>query len=227
MHVIELKDGELLAIKDLELVTETKADDEGNIVAIVSTETEDSDMAIIRQRRNKKGAGWILDHFNKGPVLTWMHDMFRPNIGAPGTKAKLAKDEKLGSVLTLNPAKFDQGDEVAVGIEGKLRRGVLNEWSVGFRGRVWERREADENGRQRGYEFFEQKLAETAVVNRGANYDTSTAIKSLLAYEGGDVEDGGSAEIMELRSEVEFLNERLVTLEGIVARSASPQRVSC
>lgn len=219
---IEMEDGSLLAVMDA-LRGTCKVDEKtGVITAVVSDSSEDSDKDIIHQGKNKLGAGWLLEHFNKAPVLTWMHNMYVPSLSAPETRAKLAKvDGHQGRVLTLAPAAFDLEDDFAAQIEGKIRRRVLKEWSVGFRGIKVEPRRNDDGSRGRGYEFFEQKLIEVAVVNRGANYNTSTAVKGLLGSPGlaQETQAGDDAEALELKAEVEYLEQRVKDLEALVMAS--------
>lgn len=204
---IEMIDNEVFVLKTLE-PTEIKMDDGGRIVAVVSTEAEDGEGDIVRQRKNKKGAGWLLDHFNKNPVITWQHDMWIPSISGPDTKAKVSKHATLGQVLTLDPMTFDKADPFAEFIGGKVERKIVKEFSVGFRGKVVERRAAPE-GQYNGREFFEQELVEVAVANRGMNPETEAEVKTFMAgimarhpeialkSQGGD-----DSEIQELKEEL-------------------------
>jgi len=204
---IEMIDNEVFVMKTLE-PTEIKMDGEGRIVAIVSTEAEDGEGDIVRQRKNKKGAGWLLDHYNKNPVITWQHDMWIPSLSGPETRAKVAKHATLGQVLTLDPMTFDKADPFAEFIGGKVERKVVKEFSVGFRGKVVERRAAPE-GQYNGREFFEQALVEVAVANRGMNPETEAEVKAAMSgimarhpeialkSEGGD-----DNEIQELKDEL-------------------------
>ena len=149
-------------------------------MAIISTESVDSDGDIIHQTPTERGKGWILDRFNNHPVTTWMHDIWTPSLSGPGTSAKVTTDPELGPMLVLDPAEFDPGDPFAQRIEGKLKRRSVSEWSVGFKGLLHDKRGEG----IRGTEFFEQELIEVAVANRGSNLDTDTAVKRLLGREG-------------------------------------------
>jgi HK97 family phage prohead protease len=183
-----------------------KAADSSDIVLLVSTQTEDSDGDIVYQGKNKNGAGWVLDKFNNSPVITWQHDLWVPNLSGPRTRAKVQKTENKGRGLHLNPLVFDEGDAFAMELEGKIRRGVLTESSVGFKAMKRDRRQNDE-GQTIGLNIWESELIETAIVNRGANPETEVLAKRLLgkAPIAIQVESGGSPEIDELKDEIEHL----------------------
>jgi len=230
MSYIEMEDGGLLVVKDLPLDCMKIDGETGVIRAVVSDESEDSDSDIIHQGKNKRGRGWVLDRFNAAPVLTWMHNIYEPSLSSPKTRAKVDKLDDGRKALVLDPAEFDLEDPKAALIDGKLRRGSVKEWSVGFKGLIAEPRLAEDGTRGRGYDFYEQQLIEVAVVNRGANYNTSTAIKSLLGAAGMavDVQTAGDAEANELRSEVEFLDQRIKELEALVIQKLSdPENRAC
>ena len=204
---IEMIDNEVFVLKT-QAPVEIKMDGEGHIVAVVSTEAEDGEGDIVRQGKNKKGDGWDLAHFNKNPVITWQHDMWIPSLSGPETRAKVTKHPQLGKVLTLDPMTFDKADPFAEFIGGKVERKVVKEFSVGFRGKVVERRAAPE-GQYNGREFFEQALVEVAVANRGMNPETEAEVKTMMAgimsrhpdiamkSQGGD-----DSEIQELKDEL-------------------------
>jgi len=205
MQIVELEGGMLLCIKSMPtLVSEVTVDPvHKRMVAMVSTESEDSDRDIIHQGKNKKGQGWLLDKFNASPLLTWMHDTMRPNIGAPEVRAKLGSGDK-GKALYLDPFAFDVGDEFAMEIAGKYARTVLKETSVGFIGRIWDYRMEKEA--YIGREFWEQELFEVAAVNRGANPDTTTEIKAGMMARmlvqpkvAKSIQTGGDSELRELK----------------------------
>ena len=80
--IIALEDGSALVQK---AAAATVQETEGTIVAMVSTPSVDSYGDIITQGRSDKGAGWVLDRFNGAPVMLWSHNMYQPNLAAPGT----------------------------------------------------------------------------------------------------------------------------------------------
>lgn len=218
MSVIELKDSAVLCMKHTMCdVALTKADDpKSPIIARVSTESTDSDGDVVHQGRTKKGAGWLVDRFNAGPVMVWSHDLWMPNLSGPSTKAIVQRDEKFGRSLFINPMEFDAGDDFAMHIEGKIRRKVLKEFSVSFIGKIWELLRDKENDRVTGREFFEHELIEVSPVNRGANPDTDAVAKRLLgsAYVLKQIEDSGDTEVIEAREELYELHEKLAILES-------------
>lgn len=221
MQVVELEGGMLLCLKALPAdVGLVAAGDGKRMVARVSTESVDSDGDIVHQGKNKRGQGWLLEKFNASPLMTWMHDTYRPNIGSPDVRAKLGTWEG-GKALFLDPFAFDAGDEFAMGIAGKYDRRVLTETSVGYIGKVWDWRNQD--NRITGREFFEQELFEVAAVNRGANPDTTTEVKSQMMARmlvrpkvAKAIEPAGDSELADLREEILSLNERLVVLTNAV-----------
>lgn len=216
MSSIELENGDLLVIKQCKGLPEPATD--GKIItAIVSTEQTDSDGDIIHQGKNKKGAGWVLDHFNKMPLLLWQHDRMTPNLSSPNTAAKVSRHADLGKVLLLDPVEFDEGDAFAMHIAGKVMRKVLRESSVGFRGVTTDPIRNGE-GQATGLEFFEQKLVEVSFANRGSNTETDTAMKSMLGMfaHAQEVQGGSDAEIAELKAELEDLTSQFHEITGLV-----------
>ena len=211
---IDTKDGNIFCMKT-DLVDVAKSD--GPISMLVSTEAQDSDGDIIVQRKSKNGLGWVLDRFNKAPVVTWSHDIWTPNLSGPKTKAKVKRHPEKGFGLHLDPLTFDDGDPLAVTIEGKIRRDVLKESSVGFK--IIDREPIrDEDGRHLGLKIFTSELIEVAIVNRGANPETETLAKRMLskAAVSGDLETAGIAEIAELKEEIEYLSQQIELLSGVV-----------
>jgi hypothetical protein len=228
VQIVELEGGMLLCIKSMPtLVSEVVTDPvTKRMVAMVSTESVDSDGDIIHQGKNKKGAGWVLDRFNKSPLMTWMHDTYRPNIGAPEVRAKLGSGDN-GKALYLDPFAFDVGDDFAMEIAGKYARGVLSETSVGFIGNVWDW--MMKGDMPTGREYFEQELIEVAAVNRGANPDTTTAIKAGMMARmlvqpkvAKAIETGGDSELRELKQLIADMEDdfeaRLTILSNEVKR---------
>lgn len=202
--IIELEDGSVLVGKStaVEVVDVEKA-----MVALVSTDGVDTDGDIIHQGKNSRGAGWVLDTFNKNPIVNWGHEMWRPNIGSPDVRAKVGKRDGGGRGLYLDPFAFDMGDPFAAEIAGKYQRRVLRQTSVGFIGLTWDRRM--EGDMMVGREYFEQKLIEVSAVNVGANQETDTLVKSMLGRHGlaAKVQAAGDAEALELRELVKQLLE--------------------
>lgn len=228
MSVIELKDEQLLCLKHIEGMVVSKGEGDSPIVARVSTEGLDSDGDIIRQGKNKQGQGWLLERFNRAPVMVWSHDIWMPNLAAPATKAKVGRDETHGRSLFVDPMVFDPGDEFAQHIEGKIRRGVIKEFSVSFIGKVWEYIRDKENDRPTGREFFEQELIEVSPVNRGANPDTEATAKRILgsSYVLRKVETAGDAEATEAVDELADVKAELAVL-ATALKSLGDQLDAC
>lgn len=171
---IPLKGGASLVVKSLDI--QIKEDDTGNILVLASTASVDSDKDIIHQGKTEKGEGWNLDRFNKHPVMLWSHNPYVPSLGTG--KAFVGKSD-LGNGLHFAPV-FDTDDEFARQIEGKVRRGVIKETSVGFTSPNYSRREKDPSGDQVGYDFWDSELQEISWVNRGANPDVESAVKGMI-----------------------------------------------
>lgn len=232
MQIVELEGGMLLCVKSNPvLVSEVAVDQQTKrMVAMVSTENVDSDGDVIHQGRNKRGAGWDLVKFNAGPLMTWMHDIRRPNIASPDVRAKVGTGDK-GKALFLDPFAFDPGDDFAMELAGKYAREVLKETSVGFIGRVWDWRNKDNN--VIGREYFEQELIEVAAVNRGANPDTRVEVKSMMARMAvspkviKSLETGGDSELLALKDAVDEINEQLRIMSNAIKSfsDCNPERV--
>ena len=214
--IIEEKGGTLLVTK--ELAEGFKVDSAtGDIILLISTEIPDGDGDVVHQRRSKHGAGWLLKRFNGAPVISWQHNLQIPNLSGPRTRAKQGKHATKGQALFLDPLQFDEGDVFAMELDGKYRREVLKESSVGFRIHQYQPRIIE--GKRVGMDIYEQELIETAAVNRGANPETETMAKALLMRAGGSVETAGDAEAKEileildaLRGDVTVLANELKSL---------------
>jgi len=186
---------------------------DGQITAIISTSSVDSDGDIIQQGKSNNGAGWILDRFNKHPLMLWMHDHYRPSMG----KAEAYLGETESGIALFARANFDQEDEFARQIESKIRRGVISETSVGFVASKFAPIDSD-NGFT-GYNFHEQELIEFSWVNRGANPDTESFIKSACLDcpdLGNLIEVHEDQELKEMRKEfiarIAAVEEKLKTV---------------
>lgn len=171
---IPLKNDGSMIIKTLGI--QVKEQDDGNILVLSSTDSIDSDLDVIHQGKTDNGEGWDTDRFNKHPVMQWMHSPYIPSLG--GGKVYVGKSE-LGDGLHLIP-KFDIGDEFAMQIEGKVRRKVIQETSVGFTSDNYTRRKTEDNDPWTGYDFWDSELQEISWVNRGANPDVDSAIKGMV-----------------------------------------------
>lgn len=200
--MIMLKDGTAIVTKGARLFDVERSDESKPIVAVVSDEQPDNVNDVIH------AAGWDLSHFNKSPLVLWQHDRSSPNLAAPGTRAFVE-----GAFLKLE-AVHDMVDGMAAFLDGKIRRGVIKETSVGFRAVEWKEME-------KGVEFFKQELIEVSWVNRGMNPRTDVLAKTLLGARpefAAQLEDSGDPEVIELKAEMEELRGRLVTAENIIAR---------
>jgi len=222
---IPLKDDGSLVIKTLGIETKEN-EDTGNILALVSTDSIDSDQDIIHQGKTDKGGGWALDRFNKHPVMLWSHDPYRPSIG--GGKAFVGQSD-LGKGLHLVP-KFDVGDEFAMQIEGKVRRKVIQETSVGFTSDNYSKRKDADDSMWGGYDFWDSELQEVSWVNRGANPDVNMAVKGMIMRNPDllkQIEDFDDRFLGMVKGElIDRFNElstRIKTLEDYIAASKSRQ----
>jgi len=170
---IGLKGGnDLLVIKGVS--HEIKAEQGKPIVRLISTASIDHDGDIIWQGPNDKGAGWVLAAYNANPKIFFGHQTWEMPLG--GGRAFLDKHATHGVAL-FHEDDFDQSDELAVRLEGKVRSGYIRESSVGFIGTLSAPREDHPYGR----EFYEQRLLEATYCNWGANPDTEVMAKDFFA----------------------------------------------
>ena len=200
--MLMLKDGSALVTKESRAFEVERGDESSPIVAVVSDEQPDIVNDVIHT------AGWDLEHFNRSPLVLWQHDRSSPNLAAPGTRAYVD-----GPVLKLE-AVHDMGDGMAAFLDGKIRRGVIKETSVGFRSVEWKEME-------NGVEFFKQSLIEVSWVNRGMNPRTDVLAKTMLGMRPefvAQLEDAGDPEVIELKAELEEFRGRVVTIENLIAR---------
>ena len=140
-------------------VTTKAVAQEGPIQVVASHESEDRMGDVI------KVAGWHLQEFRRNPVLLLSHNPSVPPIG------RVAKIEQAGKEL-LADLVFDPGDEKALLIEGKFRRGFMRAVSVGFRPLKF-----SETG-SGGFVFEEQELLELSAVSIPAH---PKALAKMLA----------------------------------------------
>ncbi len=223
-RIIPLKDGGALVTKTLGI--ETKDEDGGSILVLASTESIDSDNDIIHQGKTDNGKGWDLDRFNKHPVMLWSHNPYVPSIGTG--KAWVGKSD-LGKGLHFVP-KFDVGDEFAMQIEGKVRRRVIQETSVGFTSKNYDRRKDDDDSMWPGFDFWDSELQEISWVNRGANPDVDSAVKSMVMGNPDllkQIEDFDDRFLSMVKGElVDRFNElstRIKTIEDFMAAGKSDE----
>lgn len=221
--IIPLKGDSSLVMKTMGVQTKEN-DGTGNILALVSTDSIDSDNDIIHQGRTDKGNGWNLDRFNKHPVMLWSHDPYRPSLG--GGKAFVGKSD-LGSGLHLVPS-FDSGDDFAMMIEGKVRRKVIQETSVGFTSRNFTRRKDSDGDGWPGFDYWDSELQEVSWVNRGAQPDVDLAVKGMIMRNPAllkqieDFDDRFLAMVKgELIDRFNELTSRIKTLEDYISASKS------
>ena len=220
MSLIELKDGQMLGSKLIDTKSGGSKPKEGT--ALVSTASVDLDNDIIHQGKNDKGKGWVLDKFNKHGRILWGHEHHIPAIG----KGKAYIDKFKGNDALHMAYVFDVDDEFAAGIAGKMERGFLDQWSVGFMtvGDKWAWRD-DSDKWAGGVEIFEASLHEVSVVNVPANADSSTFAKSFLSANPNLVKDehAENKEVEELRAELSFyrdeLEARLKAIESAMSYS--------
>ena len=135
----------------------SKAND-GPIEFVASHESDDRMGDIIRQD------GWELSSFKKNPVMLWSHDSrSAPPIG-------VWKNVRVEKKSLLAIANFDEEDPFAALIEGKVRRGILNAVSVGFRPLEFEFRDEEKDAKEEKFffrppaDFKKSELLEISIV---------------------------------------------------------------
>lgn len=86
-----------------------------------------SDYTLDRDGERVDPAGWDLKAFKKNPVVQWAHDHKIPAIGK--VTGPRVKDGELTGKITFD----SDNDDFARMIEGKVKGGIINTGSVGFR----------------------------------------------------------------------------------------------
>jgi HK97 family phage prohead protease len=130
-----------------------------------------SDMTLDRSYERIDPKGWILDSYQKNPLILWQHDGSRPAIG------KMENVEVVDGQL-IGEAVFDSEgkDEFAAMIEDKIRKGFLSTGSVGFQPKLMEIQDDDEETR---LIHREQELFEFSIVNVPANINARVVKEPL------------------------------------------------
>ncbi len=126
------------------------------VTAVISTGDVARDDAIIDPE------GWDFSHYDKNPVVLDGHN----DLSALGIVAR-TRDRKVQDGKLIATAEFDQADENAMRVFGKIERGFLRATSVRWHPRTWEWRDVEGRGRheeQKVLVFTNQELLEWSFV---------------------------------------------------------------
>jgi HK97 family phage prohead protease len=133
-----------------------------------------SDSSVDRMGDTIRAAGWRLGPYKANPVVLWSHMSSAPPIGRM-VNVWVSGDRLLGDVRFPDAATYEFGDQVF----RLIKAGYINAGSVGF----WPLKFSfsDDEDRQFGIDFHEQKLLEFSVtpVPANANALVQAAVKSL------------------------------------------------
>ena len=128
------------------------------VTAVISTGDVARDDAVIDP------AGWDFTHYDQNPVVLDGHN----DSSVLGIVAR-TRDRKFEDGKLIATAEFDQADENAMRVFGKIERGFLRATSVRWHPRAWEFRDApDRGGRHEEQDkvltFIDQELLEWSFV---------------------------------------------------------------
>ena len=152
-----------------------KIADDGSISWVMSDYSVDTDL----ERVDPKG--WDLKGFKKNPVVLWSHDYMRPAIGR--VDSPRVKDGQLVGRVRFSSKEVDP---FAAMIEGKVREGIINGGSVGFKTRKIEI--VDDPKATEILIHRKQELFEFSIVNMPANTN-AMATRSAKLEEGKETKD--------------------------------------
>jgi len=139
-----------------------KVADDGAISWVMSDYSVDSDLERVDP------AGWDLKTFKKNPLVLWSHDYMRPAIGK--IESPKVKDGQLIGRVRFSSKEVDP---FAAMIEGKVREGIVNSGSVGFKSRKIEI--VDDPKVTEILIHRKQELYEFSIVNVPANANATVA----------------------------------------------------
>lgn len=150
-----------MVVPEIKIIDTTK----GRVQATVSSEAEDRDTDIIRQK------GWVLDYFNAHPALISSHDYTKLTNQIGNWEDMSIKGKTLTGV-----ARYYIGEGNPEADWGyKLAEKGFAAYSVGFLPLEWKEREPDTLSRPAswsgGFEFTKQELLEVSHVTVPANPD--------------------------------------------------------
>ena len=161
--------------------------DDGTINWVLSDYSLDRDIERIDPK------GWVLTKFKKNPIVLWSHDHMRPAIGK--VISPRVKEAKL-----IGKVKFSskEVDEFAAMIEGKVREGIINAGSVGFKSMKVEL--IDDKDEDAELIYRKQELYEFSIVNIPSN-------TNAMAERNIELEDD-NPELTELQHRVAMLEKK-------------------
>lgn len=109
--------------------------------------------------------GWLMDRYNKNPIILWAHDHRIPGIGYA---QKTWANPNLGGAIRFNPKEVDP---FADGIRARIDFGTIKTGSVGFMPFEWEMKEERVGSAMEitGIHFLIQELMEFSICNVPAN----------------------------------------------------------
>jgi len=145
-----------------------KIADDGSISWVMSDYSVDTDL----ERVDPKG--WDLKGFKRNPVVLWSHEHMRPAIGK--VESPKVKDGQLVGRVRFSSKEVDP---FAAMIEGKVREGIINGGSVGFKTRKIEI--VDDPKATEILIHRKQELFEFSIVNMPANTN-AMATRSMKEY---------------------------------------------
>lgn len=195
----------------VKLMTEVefRALGDGRIEAVVSTESEDRDGDIIRQ------AGWVLDSFQRHPVLLADHNYYSIRAQIGEWEGMAVKGKSLRGVARYYVGEGNPDADWAYQLAVKGRAA----YSVGFIPKDYADR------KDGGYEFTRQELLEVSHVTVPSNPDAlqmmakRAALISRALVEGSEVKVGrvlSAANESVLRSVVDTLDGTADAIEKVL-----------
>jgi len=152
-----------------------KVADDGAISWVMSDYSVDTDLERVDP------AGWDLKGFKRNPVVLWSHEHMRPAIGK--VESPKVKDGQLVGRVRFSSKEVDS---FAAMIEGKVREGIINGGSVGFKTRKIEI--VDDPKANEILIHRKQELFEFSIVNMPANTN-AMATRSAKLEEGKETKD--------------------------------------
>ena len=152
-----------------------KVADDGAISWVMSDYSVDTDLERVDPE------GWDLKTFKKNPVVLWSHDYTRPAIGK--VESPKIKDGQLIGRVRFSSKEVDP---FAAMIEGKVREGIVNAGSVGFKSRKIEI--VDDPKATETLIHRKQELYEFSIVNVPANTN-ATVVRGANPEEGKETKD--------------------------------------
>jgi HK97 family phage prohead protease len=178
-----------------------------------------SDMSLDRDMERVDPSGCDMKAYKKNPIVLWAHDHSRPAIGKCNNP-KIKDNQVVGNI------EFDSAtnDPFAGMIAGKVKAGIINAGSIGFKPNVIEWNE--DNGKDPTKLIHRKwELMEFSICNVPANANARQQAAGSLSVEETEEKAALEAKVKALEAQIEELkNGKKTWIAELLADHGKPSR---